>query len=78
MRQILLTVPDEQYAFMMKVLKSFAFEVEAKPIRAPKEKKLTPAQQEWVDGMREALQEVELHQQGKIQLKSARQLLDEL
>jgi hypothetical protein len=78
MRQILLTVPDEQYAFMMKVLKSFAFEVKAKPIRAPKEKKLTPAQQEWVDEMKEALEQVELHQQGKIKLKSAYDLLDEL
>ena len=66
MRQILLTVPDEQYAFMMKVLKSFAFEVEAKPIRTPKEKKLTPAQQEWVDEMKEALEQVELHQQSKM------------
>ncbi|MBO0357799.1 hypothetical protein J0X19_07565 [Hymenobacter sp. BT186] len=78
MRQILLTVPDEQYAFLMKVLKSFAFEVEAKPVRAPKEKKLTPAQQEWVDEMKEALEQVELHQQGKIKLRSLDELIDEL
>ncbi|MBT9394236.1 hypothetical protein KLP40_13780 [Hymenobacter sp. NST-14] len=78
MRQILLTVPDEQYAFLMKVLKSFSFEVDAKPIRQTAAKKLTPAQQEWVDDFREALEQMELHEQGKIRLKSARELLDEL
>jgi hypothetical protein len=62
----------------MKVLKSFAFEVDAKPVRPPVAKKLTPVQQEWVDDFREALEQVELHEQGKIRLKSARELLDEL
>lgn len=77
MREIVVKVPDEQYSFLMKLLRNLSF-VKAEPVKQAKPKKMTPEQQEWVDGMREALHEVELHQQGKIQLKSARQLLDEL
>ena len=78
MRQVILTVPDEQYAPLMKVVKSLPFAIKAKAVAAPKPKKYTPEQQEWIDDFREALHEVELHQQGKIQLKSAYELLDEL
>ena len=78
MRQVLLTVPDEQYAPLMKVVKSLPFSIKAKAVAPPKPKKYTPEQQQWIDDFREALHEVELHQQGKIQLKTAEQLLDEL
>ena len=45
---------------------------------APKQKKLTADQQKFVDGLREALEEVKLHRQGKIKLQSAREFLAEL
>ena len=77
MREVLVKVPDEQYRFLMKLLQNLSF-VEAKPVKLPKPKKLTPEQQEWVDDMREALQQVEQHQRGEIKLKSAWELLDEL
>lgn len=77
MRQVLVKVPDEQYAFLMKLLRSLSF-VETEPVKPAKPKKLTAEQQEWVEEMREALRQVEQHQRGEIKLKSAWDLLDEL
>ncbi len=42
------------------------------------EKKLTAKQKKWVNDFRTALNEVDLHMKGKIKLKTAQQLLDEL
>ena len=78
MRQVILTVPDEQYAPLMKVVKALPFAIKAKAVAAPKPRKMTAAQQEWVDDFREALHEVELHQQGKIRLQTAEEFLAEL
>jgi len=80
MRQVILTVPDEQYAPLMKVVKSLPFSIKAKAVAPPKPipKPYTPEQQAWVDDFREALHEVELHQQGKIQLQTLDELIDEL
>jgi predicted component of type VI protein secretion system len=41
-------------------------------------RKYTREQQEFIDGLKQALIEVELHQQGKIKLQSARGFLKEL
>ena len=78
MRQVILTVPDEFYAPFMKLVKALPFSIKAKPVAPPKPKQPTSAQQEWVDDFREALNEVELHQQGKIQLQDARDFLNKL
>ena len=43
-----------------------------------KERKLTISQQKFVNGLKNALNQVELHQQGKIQLGDADELLKEL
>lgn len=78
MRQVILSVPDEFYAPFMKLVKALPFSIKAKPVAPPKPKQYTPAQQEWIDDFREALHEVELHQQGKIKLQDARNFLNEL
>ncbi|TDN38139.1 hypothetical protein E4631_23520 [Hymenobacter sp. UV11] len=78
MSQVILTVPDEQLAPLLKVLKALPFAIKTKTVAPPKPKQYTPAQQEWIDDFREALHEVELHQQGKIQLQDARDFLNEL
>ncbi len=78
MRQVILTVPDDQFAPLMKLVKALPFAIKAKAVAPPMPKKYTPEQQEWIDDFREALNEVELHQQGKIQLQTAEELLDEL
>ena len=78
MRQVILTVPDEQFAPLMKLVKALPFAIKAKAVAPPKPKKLTAEQQEWVDDFRGALNEVELHQQGKTKLQGAREFLAEL
>lgn len=45
--------------------------------KVPKEK-FTPEQQEFIDGLKRALHEVELHQQGKIELPTLKEVLAEL
>jgi hypothetical protein len=78
MSQVILTIPDEQLAPLLKVLKALPFAIKTKTVAPPKPKQYTPAQQEWINDFREALHEVELHQQGKIELQDARDFLNEL
>lgn len=40
--------------------------------------KFTPEQQEFIDGLKQSLQEVELHQQGKLKLKTFDEFIKEL
>ena len=79
---LIVTVPDDRVNFVKKLLRELNLPV--KPAAKPKvsvtpiekaARKLTPEQQEWVDDFREALHEVELHQQGKINLQGAREFL---
>lgn len=73
---ILVKVPDNKVEFFMELLQNLKFKAE--PSVTPKTKSFTPEQREWINDLKESLGEVELHQQGKIKLKSARELLDEL
>ena len=80
MRQVIFSIPDEFYAPFMRVVRALPFAIKTKNVAPPKPKtkQYTPEQQEWIDDFREALHEVELHQQGKIKLKTGRELLAEL
>ena len=71
---ILVKVPDNKVDFFMELVRSLKFKAEP----TAQTKSFTPEQQEWINGLKESLEQVELHQQGKIKLKSARELLDEL
>lgn len=73
---ILVKVPDNKVEFFMKLVQNL--KLKAEPSVQPKSKSFTPEQQEWIDGLKESLEQVELHHQGKIKLKSFDQLLDEL
>lgn len=79
---LIVTVPDDRISFVKKLLRELNLPVKpvakAKPIPAPKPRQYTPAQQEWIDDFREALNEVELHQQGKIKLQTLDEYIDEL
>lgn len=79
---LIVTVPDDRVTFVKKLLRELNLSVKpvikTKAVAPPNPRKYTPEQQEWIDDFREALNEVELHQQGKIQLKTARELLAEL
>jgi hypothetical protein len=79
---LIVTVPDDRVAFVKKLLRELNLSVKpaakARPVAEVKPKQYTPEQQEWIDDFREALHEVELHQQGKIKLQDARDFLNEL
>lgn len=68
--KVLVEIPDNEITFGMKVLKSLSFVKNVKPISASTTKL-------WVD-LKEAAEEVRLHKQGKIKLKSAQDLFNEL
>ncbi|OFX59510.1 MAG: hypothetical protein A2046_11960 [Bacteroidetes bacterium GWA2_30_7] len=66
---VLLDIKDSKADFFMELMKNFSF-VKTKPFNQEKEK--------FLNSISEAVEEVKLHKQGKIKLKSARELLDEL
>jgi hypothetical protein len=68
--KVLIDIPDNEANFAMKVLKSLSFVKNAKPISKS-------AFELWVD-LQEASDEVRLHKKGKLQLKTAQDLLNEL
>lgn len=68
--QVLVEIPDSKAVFGLEVLRNLAFIKKAKPM-IPENSSL------WKD-LQEASNEVKLHKQGKIKLKTARELLDEL
>ena len=67
--KVLLDIKDDKASFFLEVLKNFSF---------VKAETLTPSKAEFLKDLKEAVTEVTLAKQGKIKLKSADQLLDEL
>ncbi len=67
--KLILDVKDDKAAFFIELLKNFSY-VKARPISSEKS--------EILEGLKEAVEQVNLAKQGKIKLKPARQLLDEL
>lgn len=63
--QVTLEIPDDKYASFMEVVRNIRF------VKIRKEEKLTIPNQKFVKGLKNSLNQVELHQQGKIQLKDA-------
>ena len=68
--KVVIDIPDNQAVFGMKVLKSLSFVKKAKP--------MSSAAVELWDDLKEAAEQVRLHKQGKIKLKTAQDLLNEL
>ena len=66
---VLLEITDNKAQFLMELLNSFSF-VKVKPVNNEKAMLF--------EDIREAVHEVGLHKQGKIKLKTARELLNEL
>ena len=82
---LIVTVPDNRVSFVKKLLRELnlpvkpaAVAAKTKPAPPAPPHQYTPEQQQWIDDFREALHEVELHQQGKIKLKTLDELIDEL
>lgn len=68
--KVIIDIPDNELVFGMKVLKSLSFIKKAKP--------MSDAKAELWANLKEAANEVKLHKQGKLKLKTAQELLDEL
>ncbi len=68
--KLLVDIPDNEATFAMKVLKSLSFVKKVKPINV--------ANVELWEDLKEAAEQVRLHKQGKIKLKTAQDLLNEL
>lgn len=68
--KIIVEIHDKEALFGMKVLKNLAFIKKIKP--------MSVAGSELLDELNEAAEQVRLHKQGKIKLKTAQELLDEL
>ena len=66
---LLIEVKDSKVAFIMELLKNFSF---------VKTKTISPEKELLMEDIREAVKEVKLHKQGKIKLKTAEELLNEL
>ena len=75
MTELIVNIPDSKLPFFMQLAKELDFVVLDEKKTA---KKLTIKQKQWVNDFRTALNEVDLHTKGKIKLKTAQQLLDEL
>jgi hypothetical protein len=72
MKQVTLNIPEKKYLFFMELIKSLGF------VKIQSEQKLYKENQLFVDEVQESLNQVEKHLEGKIELKSADQLLNEL
>jgi hypothetical protein len=72
MKQVVLNVPDNKYPFFMELVKSLGF------VKVSNVVKLTKKQQEFVEGTKQSLEQVEQHLKGEIKLKTADQLYNEL
>jgi len=68
--KFIVEIADRDAEFGIRVLESLAFIKKTKPI-SPESAKL-------FEDLKKAAKEVKLHKEGKIQLKSARELLNEL
>lgn len=68
--KVVVDIPDNEASFAMKVLKSLSFVKQAKPMSMD-------TVDVWED-LKEAAEQVRLHKKGKIKLKTAQELLDEL
>jgi len=67
--KVLLDIKDNKADFIMELLNNFKF---------VKTKALSPYKAEILEGLKDAVEEVNKAKQGKIKLKSAHQLLDEI
>ena len=68
--QVLVEIPDSEAAFGLEVLRNLPFVKKVNP--------MTPEKVNLFKNLKEAAKEVKLHKQGKIKLKTAQDLLDEL
>ena len=72
------TITTKFQQYLAREKKKFLANDKKTDIISQPKSKFTAEQQEFIDGLKQALIEVELHQQGKIKLQSAREFLEDL
>ena len=77
MTQLTLTLPDNQSAFIIKVLRAFDYVKVEKKVKI-QDPPLSVEHKRILDGISEGVKEVNLHRQGKIKLQSGDEFLEEL
>lgn len=70
MKQVILNIPDNEYSFFMKLVKNFKF------IHVEENQGDTKA--EIIENIKAGVEELKLYKQGRLELKNAKDLLDEL
>jgi hypothetical protein len=68
-------LPEKDAEMILKVISKLGGKVK---LIEPDVQKLSPAAKKMKKDLEEAFNEIKLHQEGKVQLKTARELLDEL
>lgn len=74
MKKLVLNVPENKYHFFLKVIENFSFV----KVAETKDIKLSNKQNRFIEDTKQSLEEVILHEQGKLELKTLDQVLDEL
>ena len=77
--QITLTVPDKKADSFLDVLRHISY-VDIQPIKVSKKKKKKPAEdsaEEFYEGLKRAIHDVNEHIAGRLQLQTAEEWLDE-
>jgi hypothetical protein len=69
MRQLTLSIPDNQFSFFMKIVKAFDFVKVEKTVKIV-EPSSSEENKRFLDGISDAVREVNLHKQGKIKLQT--------
>ncbi len=73
MEQLVLHIKKKnKLPFIKELLKAFDY------VEVLEAKELSPKEKKWLAGFEKAIEQINLHKQGKIKLKTAKQLLDEL
>jgi hypothetical protein len=78
--QVTLTIPDKKADSFLDVLRHVSY-VEIQPVEVPKKKKKKPAKrsaEEFYEGLKRAIHDVNEHIAGRIQLQSAEEWFAEL
>ncbi len=78
MNLILENVQPKHITLIQELAKTLHFQVKEDSTTKKTKKRLTSEQREFVEDLKEALVQVDLHQQGKIELQSARDFLTEI
>lgn len=78
-RQVTFQIPESKYPFFMELAESLQFVKKIEDLQSSvKSKKVSNSNGKLMQDLKEAMSEVKLYREGKLKLKTAEQLLNEL